>query len=181
MSKPERPENLARMLADQRKRLERVERRDAFGDKRRVAAAAGGLYAEPALVFLAPDAAGWMDISTATGWTDVALFAPAVSGQLTVHGVSNGAGADLSTRLYYPALSRVLGTGVFVEDHALIVSPNPPQSPSPVYLVAGAWDTDLAAATTVYAATAVLQVMTADAVTTNRFKILSSRWGQTNV
>ncbi len=170
MPRPERPENLVAMLADLRRRLEHRERRDAFGDKRRFSAAAGGMLAHPVLL-VDEDARGSLPVTGS--FVNVAMFAPAVSGQLTVHALGNGADGELLIELYHPATARVLATSTALGLHTL--------TGGAIVRAATAWDGALAKAATVYAATAVLRARSTNTATTNRITIMSARWGAPNV
>jgi hypothetical protein len=171
MPRPDRPENLPRMLADLRRRMDRFERRDAFGDKRRVAASAGGLYAHP-VSLVAPDASGWYSVTTSGSWTDVAVFAPSAADRLWVVAACNGAGTDMQMRLWFTAGAVSLGSAAFIETHATL---------GPILRVQGARNPELDKAATVAAGSVVLQAQTANSAVTNKLRILSTGWGTCHV
>lgn len=166
MPKPERPESLARLVADLSNRIARQEQRDAFGAPWRRVSPAGGLYANPVPI-IAPDAAGWFSVTSAT-WVDVALFAPALADRIWVVAACNGVAAQMNMRLYLTAEARVLGTEEHIETHATL---------GPVLRVQGAADTDLAVAASVTAGTVVLQAQTSNSAVTNKLRIVSTGWG----
>lgn len=171
MAKPPRRPNLPETIADHERRLRTMERREAFASKRAWIAAAGGLHALP-VPLVAPDTSGWYDVTSSTFSDFIAFTAPA-SSRLWVLLAANGLSDPFEAQLLYPAqFARLLGEAEYIGTDPLF---------GPTHLLVSEPDADLAAGSTVYDRTVVLQARTTDNVTTNLFRVLACGWGTPNV
>lgn len=163
--------SLPALIASLSRRLDRIERREAFIDKRTVIANAGGFYAQP-VPLVAPDASGWYSVTSST-FADMAVFVGGSYGGLWVIAAGNGTAGQLHLQITYPAGgSRVLATSTLLETHPQL---------GPLYRVSFAADSVLAAATTAYGQSVTLQASTDNSSTSNKIRIVASGWGKPNV